>query len=181
MFSQSPSAAPLYFPESHRWSEISSLSKVILVLGKARSHRAPNLGCRGVWVTWIILCFTKKLCMRHDAWVGMLSWWSCQIPVAHGCSLLNYPNNFHKGMFKLNAKFDADPLLYSLSHFECDGHTVHIFTQQHLPPPLTSTVKSSLFTHVHLSSLSFASRIHQCHTNCYHFINNGWNFSIQTL
>ena len=27
-------------------SEISSLSKVILVLGKVRSHRLPNLGCR---------------------------------------------------------------------------------------------------------------------------------------
>ena len=31
---QSPSAAPSYFPESHQKSEISSLSKVILVLGK---------------------------------------------------------------------------------------------------------------------------------------------------
>ena len=36
-FSQSASAAPLYCPDCHRWSEISSLSKVILVLGKARS------------------------------------------------------------------------------------------------------------------------------------------------
>ena len=44
---KSPSAVSLYFPESHEWSEISSLSKVILVLGKARSHRAPNLCCRG--------------------------------------------------------------------------------------------------------------------------------------
>ena len=42
-FSQSPSAIPSYFPESHQWYEISSLSKVILVLGKARSHKAPNL------------------------------------------------------------------------------------------------------------------------------------------
>ena len=33
------------FPESHQWPEISSLSKVILVLAKARSHRAPNLSC----------------------------------------------------------------------------------------------------------------------------------------
>ena len=47
-FSQSPSATLEYFLESHLWSEISSLSKVILVLGKARSYRAPNLGCRGV-------------------------------------------------------------------------------------------------------------------------------------
>ena len=33
-FFQLLSAAPLYFPESHGWSEISSLLKVILVLGK---------------------------------------------------------------------------------------------------------------------------------------------------
>ena len=37
----------MYFPESHQWSEISSLSKVILVLGKVRSHRVPNLGFAG--------------------------------------------------------------------------------------------------------------------------------------
>ena len=52
--------------------------------------------------------------MKCDAWVGMLSWWSCQSPVAHGYSLLNHPNTFHRGMFKLNAKFDADSLLYSV-------------------------------------------------------------------
>ena len=45
--SQLPSAVLLYFLESHPWAEISSLSKVILVLGKARSLWAPNLGCRG--------------------------------------------------------------------------------------------------------------------------------------
>ena len=45
--SQSPSAAPSYFPDCHWWPEISFPSKVIAVLGKARSYRAPNLGCRG--------------------------------------------------------------------------------------------------------------------------------------
>ena len=49
----------------------------------------------------------------------------------------------------LKAKFVADSLLYLLSHFECEGHTVHMLTQQCLPLPLTKTVKSSLFTHVH--------------------------------
>ena len=39
---------PCPIPESHLWSEISSLSKVILVLGKARSHRVSNLCCRGL-------------------------------------------------------------------------------------------------------------------------------------
>ena len=56
----------------------------------------------------------------------------------HSCnileSLLNHLNSFHGGMFKLNAKFDADSLLYLLSHFQCDGHTVHMHTQQCLYP-----------------------------------------------
>ena len=46
-FSQLPSAAPSYFTESHQQCKISSLSKVILLWGKARSHRASNLCCRG--------------------------------------------------------------------------------------------------------------------------------------
>ena len=175
-FSQSPSAALSYFPESHWWSEISSLSKVILVLGKARSCRVPNQGCRGSWVTWMIWCFTNKFCLRCDAWAGIL-WWSCQSPVAHGCGLLNHQSTFRRRMFKLNAKFDVDSLLYSLGCFECDGHTVHMLTQQCPPPPLTGTVKPSLLTHVHSSPLSLAARLHWCCTNCSRRSNNGWTFS----
>ena len=62
-------------------------------------------------------------------------------------------------MLKLKAKFDADLLLYLLSHFECDGHTVHMFIQWRLLPPLTSRVKSSLFTHAHSSPLSLVDYI----------------------
>ena len=43
---EAPSASASYFPEYHGWSAISSLSEMILVWGKARSHRTPNLGCR---------------------------------------------------------------------------------------------------------------------------------------
>ena len=68
-------------------------------------------------------------------------------------------------MFKLSTKFDADSLLYSLSHFECDGHVIHMLTQRCQPPLLTSTVKLLLFTHVHSSPLSFAARVHKCHGN----------------
>ena len=96
------------------------------------------------------------------------------------CSLLNHPNSFHGGMFKLNAKFDADSLLYLLSHFKCDGHTGHMLTQWHLPPPLTSTVKSSLFMLVHSSPLSLAARLHRCHASHSCYINNGWTFARQT-
>ena len=101
-------------------------------------------------------------------------------PITHSCSLLNHLNSFQAGMFKLNVKFNADSLLYSLSHSECDSHTVHMLTQWHLLPPLTSTVKSSLFTYAYSSSLSLAVRLHRCHANHSCCINNGWTFSIQT-
>ena len=67
------------------------------------------------------------------------------------------------------------------SSFECDSHTVHMLTPRSLLPPLTSTVKSSLFTHVHYSSLFLAARLHYCYANCSHYINNGCTFSGQTL
>ena len=115
--------------------------------------------------------------MRCDAWAGALLWWSCQSPVAHSGGLLNHLNCFHGGMFKLNAKFGADSWLHSLSPFECDGHTVHMLTQQPLLPPLTSVVKLSLFTHVNSSALTLAARLQGCHAYHSHYINNGWTFS----
>ena len=80
-----------------------------------------------------------------------------QLPISG--SLLNHPNSFHRGMFKLNAKFDTDSLLCSLSHFDCNGHTVHMLTQLRLLPPLTSTVKSSLFMHAHPQYLLLGSQV----------------------
>ena len=109
-----------------------------------------------------------------------MSWWSCTSPVAHSCGLLNHPNNSCGVVFKLNTKFDAELLLYSLSHFECDGHTVHMLTQRDLLPPMTSTVKSSLLTHAYSSPLSLAVRLHQCHANHSRYINNALTFSGQT-
>ena len=111
-------------------------SKVILGLGKARNHRAPYLGCRGAESPRWFDVSPKKLCMRYDAWAGTLLWWSCQSPDVHSCGLLNHLNSFCRGMFKLTAKFDADLLLDFLSHFECDGHSVHMLTHWCLLPPL---------------------------------------------
>ena len=144
-------------------------------LGKGQKLKGAYLGWRGAespgWSDVL-----PKHGTRHDAWAGMLLWWSCQSPVAHSCSLLNHLNSFHEEMFKLNAKFDADLLLYLLDHYECDGHTVHMLTHGCLLPPLTSTVKSSLFTHAHSSPLSLTARLHQCCTDHSHYVNNGWIF-----
>ena len=58
-------SCPIIFSWISSTAEISSLSKVILVWGKAGSHRARNLGCNRGWVTWVIWCFGKTL---HETW-----------------------------------------------------------------------------------------------------------------
>ena len=151
---------------------MSSLSKEILVWGKARGCMLQSLGSRRAELYgWFDV--SPKNCTRLDPWAGTLLWWSCRSLVAQNHDLLNHPNTFHRGVFKLNAKSDADLLLYLLSHFECDSHMVHILTQWSLPPPLTSTVKSSLFTHAHSSPLFLAAKLHWCRSNYSHYIING--------
>ena len=87
-------SCPSYFPESHERSEISSPSKVILVLGKARSRRLPNLGCRGD-ESPTHLMFCEKLhemgCMSEYIIVRklpILGFWIIQIVPAEECSSL---------------------------------------------------------------------------------------------
>ena len=77
-------------------------------------------------------------------------------------------------MFKLNAKFDADSLLIlnaMATQYICS------LTHWRLLFPLTSTVKS-LFTHAHSSPLSWAARLHRCHTNHSCYIKSGWTFAV---
>ena len=107
------------------------------------------------WITFKTFSATFEASVPHF----YLCRTHCIIPE----SFLNHPNRFCGGMFKLNEKSDADSLLYLLSHFECNGHTVHMLIQWHLLPPLTSTVMSSLFTHVHSNPLSLAAMLHQFH------------------
>ena len=180
-FSQSPSAAPSYFPECRWQYEISSLPKVILVLGKAKSHTAPTLGLSVAespgWFD--VLPKNSAQDMMHEQ--AHCCDEAAQSPAAHSWSLLNHLNSFCKGMFKLNATFDADSCFYSLCHFECNSHTVHMLTQSYLPPPLASTVKLSLFMHVYSHLLSLAARLHLCCSNSSHYISNSWTFFRQTL
>ena len=105
---------------------MSSLSKVILVWGIARHRRAPNLGCRGPespgWFD--VLPKNSAPDVMHEGVCCGDEAANHQLPAFmateghnhgnHGCGLLNHLNSFHGGMFKLNAEFDADSLLYRL-------------------------------------------------------------------
>ena len=72
------SAALSYFPESHQQSEIPCLSKVILVLGKARSCRGPNLGYSGAESPgWF------DVSPKNSAWDVMHEWVCCHDEAAN--------------------------------------------------------------------------------------------------
>ena len=154
---------------------------MISVLGKARSLWASNLGCRGAeslgWLDVLpknsaqdkvheqVHCYDEAA--NHQLPIAA-AFWMISIVFAEEC-----PN-----------------LMQNLMQIHCSTHSVilnamatpgHMLTQQYLPPPLTSTLKSSLFTHVHSSPLSLAARLHWCCANRSHYINNGWTFSRQTL
>ena len=95
-------------------------------------------------------------------------------------SLLNHPNSFCGGMFKLKARFDADLLPYSLILNATATQYTRSFNGVYHRPPLTRAVTVSLFTHAHSSPLSLAARVHRCCAKSSHCINNGQTFSGQT-
>ena len=113
-FSCSPSPALLYFPNFYWWFEISSLSKVIFISGKARSHWAPNLGCGGVNHLGDLM-FCHKLCTRCDAWAGVLLWWSSQSPVARSCGF---------GITWIVSLEECSNLTQNLMQIRCSTHSV---------------------------------------------------------
>ena len=135
----------LYFPESRQQSEICSLSKVILVLGKAWNHRAPSPGYSGAKAPgWF------NVSQKNSAGDVMHEWACCRNEAAnHGLpiAVAFWIIWIDSAEFKLNAKFDANLLLYSLSQFKCNSHTVHLLTQWCLLPPLTSPNDGELIVH----------------------------------
>ena len=57
-------------------SHISTLSKAILALEKARSRRKPNLSCRAADRPRWCDALPKRAYTRAVEWAGALSWWS---------------------------------------------------------------------------------------------------------
>ena len=93
-------------------SEISCLSRMILVLGKTRSCTVPNLGYRELSHLGDLMFDQKTLhkmwCMSRHVVMMKQQVTSCPLSIYHLlCGLLNRPSCFHGGMFKVNTKFDA--------------------------------------------------------------------------
>ena len=138
---------------------VSSFSKVILVLEKARSCRAPNLDCRvaespgwfdvsqknsaqDVMHEWACNCDEAA---NHQLSIAR-AFWTIQIVSMDQCSRLT------ENLMQIRCS--------PLCHFECYRHRTHMLTQWNVPPSLTSAVKSLLFMHVHSSPLYLAAMLH---------------------
>ena len=134
-----------------------------------------------IWVTWVIWCFTKKLCTRRDAWAGALSWWSCQSPVAHCSGLLNHLNIFCGG--------ECSNLMHNLMQIHCSTCSVilSVMTTQYTcslndvyrPHWLGQWSRHCSQTHIPVPSPWLPGYIKNNKLFCY--VNNGWTFSRQTL
>ena len=95
------------------------------------------------------LMFCQKLCMRPDAWVGVLLWWSCQSPFAHSCSLLNLQivsaEEYSSLMQNLmRVRYSTHPVILNVTATQYICSLIGVYGPR---PLLTSTVKSPLFTH----------------------------------
>ena len=100
--------------------------------GKNQKSQGTNSGLKGNWLRGWFDVLPKNSAQTHSGRIVVMK---RPIPCCPWLQLLNHPNSFYRGMFKLNTKSDADLLLYSLSHFECDTHTVHMLNQGCLLPP----------------------------------------------
>ena len=158
-FSQSPSAGISYFPESHQLSEISSLSKVLLVWGKARSHRVPNLGCRGA--EWFDVSSKNSAwdVMHGQAQSRAAAFWIIWRVSMKTCSSLmqNVMQICCSNLLILNAM---------ATQYTCSLNSIY------LPHWL---VQWSHCSHKHIPVHSpWLPGYIKCHANCSCIFNNGW-------
>ena len=181
------------FPESHQTVWNLFPFKGNLVLGKARSHRAPNLGCSGAespgWfdvlpknsardvIHELVCCHDKDANQQLPRAAAFWIIWIVSVEECLSCSSL-MQNLMQIYCSTRSVISNVTVTQYSSTHSRY--HSTHTLTQGCLLAPLTSTVKSPLFTHVRSSPLSLAARLHSCCTNHSHYISNCWTFSRQT-
>ena len=109
------------------------------------------MGCGGLSHLGDLMFHKKTL---HEMWC--VSKWAAshQLPIAEAFWTI----------WTVSAKewWDLTQNLMQICCSTCWVMLIAMATPWHLPPPLTSTLKLSLFTHVHSSLLSLAARLHLC-------------------
>ena len=137
---------------------------MILVWGKARSRKALILCYRGAESPgWF------DVSPKNSARDVMHEQVHCHDEAAHH----QLPIAAAFWIIWIVSTEECSSLMQNLMQIQCSTCPVllnvtatqytYMLTLWHLQPPLTSTVKPSLFMHVHSSPLSLAARLHQCY------------------
>ena len=151
---------------------------MILVLGKARNHRAPNLGCSGAESPgWFDVLPKTAQDMMHERARCCDEAANHQLPTAAAFWIIQFVSSEERSssmQHLIQICWSTCSVCWMWQPHSTPAHSTG------LPPPLTSRVKSPLSTHAHSSPLSLAARLYQCHANCSCYINSGWTFSGQT-
>ena len=158
---------------------------MILVLGRPRSPRVPNLGCRGAespgWFdvppknsAWDVTHRQARCCdeaANHQLPMAA-AFWIIQIVSAEECSSLR------QNYMQILCCTCSVILNVTATQYSCSLNSIY------LPHWLVQwshhCLLQSIAVHAHSSPLSLAARSHRCHTNRSNYINNGWTFSGQT-
>ena len=145
--------------------------------GKSQKSQGTKSGLWWGWVTWVIWCFTTKICTRWDTWVGIWSWWSFQSPVAHRDALLNHLNSFHKSS-SLTWNLKRIMALLPQSYWMWQPHSTHAHSIVSTTLWLLQWSRHCSCMHITVHS-PWLPGLHRYHTNHSHYIHNGWMFSGQ--
>ena len=151
---------------------------MILVLGKARSHRALDRGCRGTESSgWF------DVLPKNFSWDVMHDWACCcdeaanhQLLIAVAFSIIQIVSYSVK---------EFSTLRQNLVQICCSTCSVllNVMATQHtcllnlMYHPRWLVQRSCHCSRTHSSPLSLAARLHQCRANHSYYINNGWAFS----
>ena len=150
---------------------------MILVWGKARRHRVPNMGYRGAESPgWF------DVSAKISAQDVMHEWAHChdeaanhQLPIAAAAFWIIRIVSMEKCSSLILQYFMQICCFTAQSFWIQWPHNTHAHSMAYTSP--TSTVKSSLFMHAHSSPLSSVAMLQWCHKNGSPYINNGWSFS----
>ena len=127
------------------------------------------------------------VCLKTSAWDVMHEWACCcdeaanhQLPIGvafwiNGIVSVEECSNLMQNLKQIHCSTCCSVIVNAMA----TQYTYSLNSISH--PLLTSTVKSSLFTHAYSSPISLVASLHPCHTNLSHYIYNALTFSRQTL
>ena len=153
---------------------------MILVLGKTRSHRVTNLGCRRAespgWFDVLPKNSTRDVvhewahccdeAANHQLPIAAAFWITLMVSSEECSSLM-------QNLMKIYCSTLSVILNVVATQYTCSENGAY-------HPQWLVRWHCHWFMHVHSSLLFLVARLHQCCANCSHYINNGSAFSRPT-